>query len=123
MLYINTVRRKWGTVAIRSRHAEAAVLRGDFHVHQCPVDHAEHTALSARLVEHAKTFPGFLGIEGARNGDGTGVTAVYWKDLESIHAWANDPLHQIAKKKGRELWYSHYMIRICKVERVYGRAD
>lgn len=25
--------------------------------------------------------------------------------------------------KGRETWYSHYMIRICKVERAYGRPD
>jgi hypothetical protein len=31
--------------------------------------------------------------------------------------------HQIAKRKGREVWYSHYMIRICKVERAYGKAD
>jgi heme-degrading monooxygenase HmoA len=88
-----------------------------------PVDHAEHTALSAKLVEHAKTFSGFLGIEGSRNSDGTGVTAVYWKDRESIQAWAKDPMHQAAKVKGRELWYSHWMIRICMVEREYGRPD
>lgn len=88
-----------------------------------PVDHAEHTALSAKLVEHAKTFSGYLGIEGSRNTDGTGVTAVYWKDRESIQAWAKDPMHQPAKVKGRELWYSHWMIRICKVEREYGRSD
>jgi heme-degrading monooxygenase HmoA len=31
--------------------------------------------------------------------------------------------HQVAKRKGREIWYSHYMIRICKVERAYGRPD
>ena len=87
------------------------------------VDHAEHTAMSARLVDHAKSFAGYLGIEGSRNADGTGVTAVYWKDRESIHAWAKDPMHQIAKVKGRELWYSHWMIRICMVEREYGRPD
>lgn len=88
-----------------------------------PVDHTEHVALSARLVEHAQSFPGFLGIEGSRNTDGTGVTAVYWKDLDSIQAWARDPMHMAAKVKGREVWYSHYMIRICKVEREYGRPD
>jgi len=26
---------------------------------------------------------------------------------ESIETWAKDPEHQIAKRKGRELWYSH----------------
>lgn len=25
--------------------------------------------------------------------------------------------------EGREIWYSHYMIRICRVEQVYGRPD
>ena len=51
------------------------------------------------------------------------MAAVYFRDVESINAWARDPEHQVAKRKGRELWYSHYMIRICKVEREYGRPD
>jgi hypothetical protein len=32
-------------------------------------------------------------------------------------------VHIVAKRKGRETWYPHYMIRICKVERDYGRPD
>src|SRR5262249_54726139 len=58
-----------------------------------------------------------------RNGDGSGVSAIYWKDLESIAAFARDREHIVAKRKGREIWYPHYMIRICKVERDYGRPD
>jgi heme-degrading monooxygenase HmoA len=87
------------------------------------VDHTEHTEMYGRLVQRAATYEGFLGIEPARNGNGTGLAAVYFKDLESIDAWAKDPEHRIAKRKGRELWYSHYMIRICRVERAYGRPD
>jgi hypothetical protein len=29
----------------------------------------------------------------------------------------------VAKKRGREEWCRHYMIRICKVEREYGQPD
>jgi heme-degrading monooxygenase HmoA len=87
------------------------------------VDHTEHVAMYGRLVERAQTHDGYLGIEPARNADGTGVAVVYFRDVESINAWARDPEHQVAKRKGRELWYSHYMIRICKVEREYGRPD
>ena len=87
------------------------------------VDHTEHVEMFGRLVERAETYPGYLGIEAARNRDGSGVAAVYWTDLESIDAWARDPEHEVAKRKGREIWYSHYMIRICKVERAYGRPD
>jgi len=87
------------------------------------VDHTEHVEMYGRLAQRAATYDGYLGIEPARNGDGTGVAAVYFRDLESIAAWAKDPEHQVAKRKGRELWYSHYMIRICRVEREYGRPD
>jgi hypothetical protein len=59
--------------------------------------------MSARLEERAKTYEGYLGIEAARNSDGTGVAAVYWTDVASIEAWARDPEHQIAKRKGRNL--------------------
>jgi heme-degrading monooxygenase HmoA len=87
------------------------------------VDHTEHTAMYKRMVEVAQRYEGYLGIEPARNPDGTGVAAVYWKDHDSIQAFARDPEHRIAKQKGREIWYSHYFIRICKVERDYGRPD
>ena len=87
------------------------------------VDHTEHTALYGKMLELAQGYDGFLGIEPARNPDGTGVAAVYWKDRESIAAFARDPGHMIAKRKGREIWYSNYFIRICQVERDYGRPD
>ena len=76
------------------------------------------TSINAN-VDHTEP----LGIEPARNSDGTGVAAVYFKDQEPIEAWAKDPEHQVAKRKGRETWYSYYMIRICGVEREYGRPD
>ena len=53
----------------------------------------------------------------------SGVAVVYFADAEPITAWARDPEHRVAKQRGREEWYSHYMIRICRVEREYGRPD
>ena len=41
-----------------------------------------------RLVQRVSAYEGYLGIEPARNGDGTGVAVVYFRDLESINAWA-----------------------------------
>jgi heme-degrading monooxygenase HmoA len=87
------------------------------------VDHAEHTQMYGRMLQRARSYDGFIGIEPARNPDGSGVAVVYWKDHESILAFARDPEHRIAKKMGREVWYSHYYIRICKVEREYGRPE
>jgi heme-degrading monooxygenase HmoA len=52
------------------------------------VDHTEHVEMYARVVQRAATYEGYLGIEPARNGDGTGVAVVYFKDQQSIEAWA-----------------------------------
>jgi heme-degrading monooxygenase HmoA len=87
------------------------------------VDHTEHTKMYRRMVEIAESYEGYIGIEPARNPDGSGVAVIYWKDLATIQAFARDPEHLVAKKKGREIWYSHYLIRICKVERDYGRPE
>lgn len=76
-----------------------------------------------QIVEVAESDDGYLGIEPARNPDGTAVAAVYWRDEQSILAFARDPKHMVAKKKGREIWYTNHYIRICKVEREYGRRD
>ena len=55
------------------------------------VDHAEHGEAYKRMLALAQGYAGFLGIEPARNPDGTGVAVVYWKDHESILAFARDP--------------------------------
>jgi heme-degrading monooxygenase HmoA len=87
------------------------------------VDHTGHLEMYHHILAIAQTYDGFLGIEPAPNPDGTGVAAVYWRDRDSIAAFARDPEQMVAKQKGRDVWYSHYMIRICQVEREYGRPD
>lgn len=86
-------------------------------------DHANHNAMSLRMIERASQYEGFIGIEPARNKDGTGIAVSYWRDLDTIQKWAMDPEHRIAKQKGQAMWYDHYMVRVAKVEREYGRPD
>lgn len=66
----------------------------------------------------AKQQDGFLGIESARNE--VGITVSYWDNLDAILKWRNNAEHTLARKKGKELWYKTYQLRICKVERDYG---
>ena len=87
------------------------------------VDQSEHVATNTRMMELASRYDGYLGIESARSADRTGITVSYWRDMESIAKWARNPEHIVAKRNGREIWYTHYMLRICKVEREYGRPD
>lgn len=71
-----------------------------------------------RMLELAEQQPGYLGIESAR--EGVGITVSYWKDLASIKNWKENIEHLEAQKKGRNLWYESFKVRISKVERDYG---
>ena len=72
---------------------------------------------AARMLELATLQPGFLGVESAR--EELGITVSYWSDLQAIKHWKANAEHLVAQKKGRELWYSDFRVRIAKVEREY----
>ena len=62
---------------------------------------------------------GFLGVESTRGADGFGITVSYWSSLEAIAAWKAHGEHRIAQTAGRSKWYSHFEMRIARVERAY----
>ncbi|GAA4650949.1 antibiotic biosynthesis monooxygenase [Kistimonas scapharcae] len=78
---------------------------------------AGYNAMAMRMLELAQEQPGFLGVESAR--DGLGITVSYWQDLAAIRAWKANVDHQEAQRRGKQLWYSDYRVRICRVEREY----
>lgn len=82
-------------------------------------DDAGYDAMGQAMVELAQQQPGFLGIETTRGADGLGITVSYWTDEASIHAWKQQTQHALAQKNGIEKWYSHYELRVAKVERAY----
>jgi len=74
--------------------------------------------LASKLAELASRDPEFLCIEsGAQRGFALAVS--YWRSLEAIERWKHNAHHLIAKDKGRSQWFSEYVTRIAKVERVY----
>lgn len=77
-----------------------------------------YAVVADRIVELACEQDGFLGVESARNE--IGITASYWRDLESIQKWKEHTEHSIARLNGRMEWYKSFKVRIAKVERDYG---
>lgn len=73
--------------------------------------------MSKKMADMAANSEGFLGMESAR--EDIGITVSYWKDLESIRKWKSNTDHLEAQKFGKEKWYSHYKVRISKVDRDY----
>jgi heme-degrading monooxygenase HmoA len=79
-----------------------------------------YAGAAARMAELAALQPGFIGVESARDGDGLGITVSYWETLADIAAWRAEIEHRLAREQGRERWYSHYELRVARIERAYG---
>ena len=91
---------------------------GTFYSQRREGDHG-YGSMADEMVRLAAEQPGFLGVESARGPDGFGITNSYWRDEASIVAWKQVVSHLAAQRLGRERWYSHYDVRIGKIERAY----
>ena len=80
-------------------------------------------AMANAMFELATEQPGFLGAESARGADGLGITVAYFEDKAAIHAWKQNVQHLAAQSKGKADWYSHYQVRIAKVELWYSGPE
>ncbi|WP_241684966.1 antibiotic biosynthesis monooxygenase family protein [Cyclobacterium xiamenense] len=77
----------------------------------------DYVDMAREMEDLVRNQPGYLGHESAR--DSLGITVSYWDSLEAIAAWKKEARHRMAQQLGREKWYQHYTIRICKVEKEY----
>ena len=68
-----------------------------------------------RMLKLARSMPGFLGVDAAR--EELGITVSYWESLEAVEAWRCHPEHVEAQRRGRKEWYESFTTRICRVER------
>lgn len=78
-----------------------------------------YQAMAARMLELAAGQEGFLGVEAAR--EDLGITVSYWESRAAIARWKRHAEHLEAQRLGRELWYSAFRVRVCRVERDYGQ--
>jgi heme-degrading monooxygenase HmoA len=65
------------------------------------IDNADYSKAAQRMSELAALQPGYLGMEHVGDPTGAAITAE----------------HLEAQASGREKWYQHYFLRVCRVER------
>lgn len=80
-----------------------------------------YAAMAQAMFDLASAQPGFLGAEDAR--EDVGITVSYWRDESAAQAWKQVAAHLVAQRRGREVWYSDYRVRVARVLREYGRTD
>jgi heme-degrading monooxygenase HmoA len=81
-------------------------------------DHG-YAAMAERMSAMALDSEGCIGMESTRNEGGLGITVSYWRDEASILAWKADARHLVAQQLGQDRWYTHYRLRVAKIERHY----
>jgi heme-degrading monooxygenase HmoA len=86
-------------------------------------DPAGYAAMADLMTRTALDQPGCLGAETARGADGFGITVSYWQTEADILAWKNHAQHLVAQREGQARWYTHYTLRIARVERQYTGPD
>jgi heme-degrading monooxygenase HmoA len=82
-----------------------------------------YEAMADAMMTLALKQPGCLGAESARGPSGLGITVAYFTDEVAIRAWKQNSEHLVAQRRGKERWYSHYELRIAKVERAYSGPE
>ncbi|MBX3219355.1 MAG: antibiotic biosynthesis monooxygenase [Labilithrix sp.] len=90
-----------------------------FSSQRAPASDDGYEDVASAMLELAKTQPGFLGFESARNPDGSGITVSYWDSLEAIARFRAEPEHRKAQERGKDGFYTRYDVRVCNVVRGY----
>lgn len=78
---------------------------------------AEYMELASRMAELAQTMPGFRSRKTFVAEDGERLILVEFEDEASQRNWSLNAEHVAAKKKGRESFYSEYVLQVCTVVR------
>jgi len=84
-------------------------------------DDEGYAETAAAMEELAAEQPGYLGIESAR--DALGITVSYWRTPADARAWKSVTEHVLAQRRGRDVWYRTYRVRVATVERDYGTPE
>jgi heme-degrading monooxygenase HmoA len=83
----------------------------------------DYRALAAELTPLATAIPGYLRHKQFTSEDGERVTIVEYENEEAMRAWARHPTHVLAKRRGRQEFFSEHSMQVCEVLRQRRGSD
>ena len=86
---------------------------------------SEYLKIAAKLRSFLENRDGFISIERFQSltEEGKILSLSFWRDENSIAEWRNVLEHRNAQKKGKELLFRSYRIRVAEVIRDYTETD
>ncbi len=80
--------------------------------------------VAERMAELARAMPGFVECRSFTADGGERVTIVEFASEEDHRRWRDHPRHRAAQRRGREEFYEHYRIDVCRrIRHSAGPAD
>ena len=80
-----------------------------------PESGAEYHETAERMLELARTMPGFVDFTSFEADDGERVSVITFDSWAAQRAWRDHPEHRAAQQIGRERFYASYDISVCEL--------
>ena len=77
-----------------------------------PQNETEFQALAERMLERARSMPGFLSYKVYLADDGERCSVIEFDTAENLRAWREHPEHREAQRAGRERYYEEYSLHV-----------
>jgi heme-degrading monooxygenase HmoA len=77
----------------------------------------EYGAMVSRMIELARSTPGFISHKTFAADDGERVSIVEFEHEEGQHAWRTNSEHRAAQRLAGRKYYTEYHIRVCTLDR------
>jgi heme-degrading monooxygenase HmoA len=74
----------------------------------------DYAATAARLLELARSMPGFVSFRHYEAPDGERLALIEFASEEALRAWREHPEHRAAQRRGREEWYAWFRLTTCQ---------
>jgi len=78
---------------------------------------AEFQELADRMLETARSMPGFLSYKVYLSEDGERCSIIEFDSHEHLRGWREHPEHLTAQRLGRERYYQEYSLHVAEPER------
>ncbi len=76
---------------------------------------AEYEPLAQRMLELARSMPGFVSFDTYGRDTAERVSIIVFADAASHAAWRSHPEHRRAQEAGRRRLYEFYEIQVCRL--------
>jgi heme-degrading monooxygenase HmoA len=77
----------------------------------------DYGTMVGRMMELARSTPGFVSHKTFTADDGERVSIVEFAHEEGQHAWRTNPEHRAAQRVAGQKYYSEYHIQVCTLDR------